>query len=130
MEYLSQYEYTITYITGEKNMVADALSCLPDSIDEEAPLLSAAAVFEVRSDPKLIGRITKGYRVDPWCRGILDDLNRRVLDKKLNITLKHGLLFIGSHLIIPKYKHLQEHLFQLAHNNLGHFGTEKSYANL
>ena len=84
----------------------DALSCLPDSIDEQTPQLSAAAVFEVQSDPKLICRITKGYQVDPWCRGILDNLNCGILNGKLNITLRHGLIFIGSHLIIPKYKHL------------------------
>ena len=130
MEYLSQYEYTITYINGEKNTVADTLSRLPDSIDEKELQLTTAAIFEVRSDPKLIQRITKGYRVDPWCSNILNNLNRGVLDNKLNITLKHGLLFIGSWLIIPKYKHLRKHLFQLAHDNLGHFGTEKSYANL
>ena len=32
--------------------------------------------------------------------------------------------------MIPKYKNLRERLFQLAHDNLGHFGTEKSYGNL
>lgn len=31
MEYLSQYEYTITYIKGEDNMVANALSLLTDA---------------------------------------------------------------------------------------------------
>ena len=31
MEYLSQYKYLITYINGERNTVADALSCLPES---------------------------------------------------------------------------------------------------
>jgi len=48
----------------------------------------------------------------------------------LNISLKHGLLFIGHQLIIPKYKNLREQLFQLVHDNLGHFGAEKSYTNL
>jgi hypothetical protein len=130
MEYLSQYEYSITYINGEKNTVADALSRLPDSMDEKEPTFVTASVFEIRSDPKLIVRIKKGYRQDPWCKGILDNRKHGMLDAKLNITRKHGLLFIGSRLIIPKYKHLQEHLFQLAHDNLGHFGIEKSYANL
>jgi hypothetical protein len=39
-------------------------------------------------------------------------------------------LFIGQHLVIPKHNRLQESLFQLAHDNLGHFGTEKSYDSL
>jgi hypothetical protein len=53
-----------------------------------------------------------------------------VINAKLNIALKHNLLFIGNWLVIPKYKNLREKLFQLAHDNLGHFGAEKSYANL
>jgi hypothetical protein len=47
-----------------------------------------------------------------------------------SITLRDGLLFIGSQLIIPKYKNLREHLYQLAHDNLEHFGADKSYAAL
>jgi len=88
------------------------------------------AVFSIQSDLKLITRIKNGYRTDPWCIGILEDLKQGMLDSKLNITLKHSLLFIGSRLVIPKYKNLREQLFQLAHDNLGHFGTTKSYANL
>jgi hypothetical protein len=31
MEFLAQYNASINYIPGEKNCVADALSCLPES---------------------------------------------------------------------------------------------------
>jgi len=40
------------------------------------------------------------------------------------------MIFIGNRLIIPKHKDIHENLFCLAHNNLGHFGTEESYAML
>lgn len=50
------------------------------------------------------------------------------MDSKLNFSLKNGLLFMGSHLVVPKYKDIWEQLFRLAHNHLGHFGGEKSYA--
>ena len=33
-------------------------------------------------------------------------------------------------MIIPQYKHLREHLFQLAHDNMGHFRASKLYASL
>ena len=89
-----------------------------------------SSVFTISSDPKLIMRIKNGYKADPWCVGILDDLQRGVIDNKLNIMVKHGQLFFGNQLVIPKYKNLHEHLFQLAHDNLRHFGAEKSYANL
>lgn len=130
MEYMSQYEYSITYIHGERNTVADALSRLPDSINEQPLCIIAASVFTIESDPRLITRIKNGYRADPWCIGILDDFKQGVVDMKLHIALKHGLLFIGIRMIIPKYKHLWEHLFQLMHDNLGHFSAEKSYTNL
>jgi hypothetical protein len=128
MEYLSQYEYTITYIPGEDNTVADALSRLPDEngiIDVEA-----CAVFSIEGDTNWARRIKKGYRSDPWCMGIIDDLARGVLDKKLEISLKNGLLFIGTRLVIPKWKLLREDLFRLAHDNMGHFGGKKSYLSL
>ena len=125
-----QYKYSITYINGEQNTVVDALSRLPNSINTETSTIVAAAVFSIHSDLKLIMCIKNSYWADPWCLGMLNDLKQGMLDSKLNITLKHRLLFISSRLVIPKYKDLGEQLFQLAHDNLGHFGMEKSYANL
>lgn len=51
-----------------------------------------------------------------------------MIDSKLNISLKNGLLFVSGHLVVLKYKSLRENLYRLAHDNLGHFGGEKSYA--
>jgi hypothetical protein len=45
----------------------------------------------------------------------------------LDISSWNGLIFIRSRLIIPNNKQLHENLFHLAHDNLGHFGTDKSY---
>ncbi len=44
MEFLSQYDATIHYFPGDKNTVADALSCLP-----EATLPTIAAIIEAHS---------------------------------------------------------------------------------
>jgi hypothetical protein len=128
MEYLSQYEHSITYIKGEDNTVADALSQLP--IDKAAGPLAVTATFTIENDPKLFSKIRKGYTHNTWCAGILDDLKRGVIDSKLDIKLKNGLLFVGSRLVIPKYLDLREQLFRLAHDHLGHFGGEKTYASL
>ena len=114
----------------ENRTLADALSWLPDSVNDKPPIVIAASIFTVESNPKLITWIKNSYWEDSWCLGILKDLKQGIIDTKLHITLKHGLLFIGQHLIIPKYKHLHKHLFQLAHDNLEHFSAEKSYANL
>ena len=74
MEYLSQYKYTITYINRNRNTVVDTLLRLPDSVDNNTPVITATAVFSIQSDPKLITRIKNSYRTDPWCIGILEDL--------------------------------------------------------
>lgn len=46
------------------------------------------------------------------------------------MTFKNGLLLVGDRLIILKYKDLQEQLFRLAHDHLGHFRGEKLYGSL
>ena len=70
MEYLSQYEYTINYINGDKNMVADVLSRLPEST---LTCAMVGAVFSIENDPDMLQQIKDGYQEDPWCRGILDN---------------------------------------------------------
>ena len=127
MEYLSQYEYSITYIKGEDNTVTDTLTRM---LITEAKPLPILAIFSIENDPTLFTKIQKGYGKDTWCASILDDIRCRVMDSKLNIKLENELLFIGSHLIIPKYLNLHESLYCLAHDHLGHFRGEKSYASL
>jgi hypothetical protein len=125
MEYMSQYDCSIDHICGEDNCVADTLSRLPNTID--TPSRIVAGVFEIRSDPTFVQDIKDGYHLDPWCKALASDLARGMTDRKLDITSRNGLIFIGPRLIIPRHKNLQESLFHLAHNNLGHFGSEKSY---
>ena len=125
MEYMSQYDCTIHYINGDDNCVADALSRLPDSVDNESHVVGG--IFEIRSDPSFSKDIKEGYHTDPWCKTLATDLARGVVDMKLDIKSQNGLIFIGSRLIIPNNKQLRENLFRLAHDNLGHFGTDKSY---
>jgi RNase H-like domain found in reverse transcriptase len=90
-EFLSQYDCTITYIQGEDNVVADALSRLPphafpDEYSEEfnAPpqpsfsdamlcsltlaTLTVNAVLGIHTDPNLIYTIKKGYHTDKFCK--------------------------------------------------------------
>jgi hypothetical protein len=125
MEYMSQYDCTITYINGDDNCVADALSRLPDDVEDNSCVV--ASVFEIRSDPGFMQDIKDGYHIDLWCKALTTDLTRGVTDSKLGITSRNGLIFIGQCLVIPKHKNLRESLFHLSHDNLGHFGAGKSY---
>jgi hypothetical protein len=131
MEYLSQYEHLITYIKGEENTVADALSHFPiDDLETSEPQITVATMFTIDRDPKLFMKIHKGYSQDSWCAAILDNLKHGMIDSKLDIKFCNGLLFIGSRLVILKCLDLQESLFHLAHNHLGHFRGEKTYTSL
>jgi len=40
----------------------------------------------------------------------------------------NGLWYIGDRLLIPLIGDIHENLFRLAHDCLGHFGADKSYA--
>ena len=79
---------------------------------------------------RLSSHFWEGYQCDPWWKNIPNNKKKSLVDNKLNISLKHGLLFIGQHLVIPQHGNLREHLFHLAHDSLGHFRVEKSYAAL
>lgn len=46
------------------------------------------------------------------------------------IQESNGLWYAGSRLIIPRSGDVREQLFRLAHDTLGHFGADKSYAAL
>ena len=132
MEYLSQYEYSIHYISGEFNCIADAFSCYPKTIARNIPppALPIASIFKVNSDPAFLDNIHTGYKHNIWCSRLISDPKNKKLDYKLNITLQNGLLFTKNCLIIPYFKGLYEQIFCLAHDNLGHFGGDKTYENL
>jgi RNase H-like domain found in reverse transcriptase/Reverse transcriptase (RNA-dependent DNA polymerase)/Integrase zinc binding domain len=123
-EFLAQYNHMIVCIPGDSNTVADALSRLPDTVDDVSPL-PIAATLSIQTNSALIKSIKSGYEEDPFCSKVSRT------DKSIDgIEWKNGLLYIGNHLVIPRIGTLCEDLFRLAHDNLGHFGFEKSYASL
>ncbi|OJT07183.1 Transposon Ty3-I Gag-Pol polyprotein, partial [Trametes pubescens] len=44
------------------------------------------------------------------------------------IAVRNSLLYIGDRLCIPRVSDLREGIFRMAHDSLGHFGFDKSYA--
>jgi RNase H-like domain found in reverse transcriptase/Reverse transcriptase (RNA-dependent DNA polymerase) len=67
-EFMVQYDHSITYIPGENNTVADALSRLPDSVDNV--LCPVVSMLNIETDPNLLESIIVGYKSDPFCRGV------------------------------------------------------------
>ncbi len=150
-EFLSQYDFTIQYIQGEKNVVADALSRVDLPEDSSRDLPTVAAVTELRdatrsirdipdpipacisaittrlrvsTDPTWLDTIRNGYDRDKWC------LNLRANVGNLGIRETDGLLFDGERLAIPRIPEVREALFRCAHDDLGHFGFSKAYGAL
>jgi Integrase zinc binding domain len=76
-------------------------------------------------DPTLLTSIVDGYKTDPFCIKLFD--NQKSME---GVECRNGLLYVGNHLVIPHVGSLHEDLFCLAHDSLGHFGFEKSYASL
>lgn len=131
-EFLSQYECTISYIKGEDNTVADALSRLPfetftDESRSEPQVAwsgkSANAVLRVATDRAVLEEIIAGYKTDTFCIKLQDAGMK-------NVKLINELWYVGDRLVIPRVGNLRENLFRLAHDDMGHFGSDKSYATL
>ena len=122
-EFLSEYDFEIVYVKGGDNMVADALSRMPDEGDGR--IGTVVAVMTVLTDPKISADIRVGYSSDSFCQKILGNLDSFPAAKVVD-----GLIYIGSRLVIPQTGMIQEELFRLVHDSLGHFRAEKSYANL
>ncbi len=114
LEVMSQFEMTISYIWGEDNCAADALSRLPpddsavtDSDPEEIlswkkwltqnTSHSINATFSISSDTKMLDTITSGYKDDEFCTKFTSGESILPEVKEIN-----GLWYIGDRLLVPR----------------------------
>jgi hypothetical protein len=139
-EFMSQYDMTITYIAGEDNSIADALSRVPEgafpseSVDKVTPHFSSQfandtpgihATISITADPSVLKTIRNGYSDDEFCKKVILSA-----PSTAGISTSNGLWYIGDRLLIPCTGTIREDLFRLAHDTVGHFGADKSYATL
>ena len=105
--------------------MADALSRLPNAVDDIPAPTPVAVMLTIETDLSLLETIWAGYRTDPFCMKILQ------ADKSFNgIHWEGGLLYIGDCLIISCMGTLHKDLFHLTCDSLGHFSFEKLYVAL
>ncbi len=140
---MSQYDFTISYIHGENNTVADALSHLPITEPEFVPDADAAevqannwsqwlgsqksvnAVLNIEIHKHILDDIKLGYSNNEFCKKFVS--GQSILP---NVKDINGLWYIGDQLLIPRFCDIHEHLFHLVHDSLGHAGLNKAYAAL
>ena len=72
------------------------------------------------SDRAVLNMIRSGYQTDEFCKHV-------VTMSMKGWTESNGLWYIRDCLLIPWVATIQETLFKLAHDTLGHFGAGKSY---
>jgi hypothetical protein len=134
--YLADFDYTITYIRGEDNTAADALSRMPDTTPDaclaacaiaytrHAPDQFAAGILNIAADQSLLDAIISGYETDDFAKQLTKDIDMGSIE---GATLTDKLLYVGRRLVIPQDLTVRELLYNLAHDTLGHFGFDKSY---
>jgi hypothetical protein len=93
------------------------------SIGPPSPVI--ASKLSIPTDLKLLEEIKTGYLSDPFIKSL-----EAAIPGTSFIKNQDGFWFIGTRLVIPNITHLREALFYLAHDVLGHFGADKSYAAL
>ena len=137
--YLADFDYGITYIRGEENTAADALSRMPDSTPN--PLLAAcalaytrspsqhlktvvAATLNITADVSLLRDIITGYQNDEFAKQLTKDIEAGSIE---GARRENGLLYVGRRLLVPNIPRIRELFYNLAHDTLGHFGFDKSY---
>ncbi len=145
-EFLAQYDFSIKYIQGDKNIPADVLSrtdldivdpntcssvsLLRDAtraltlVREPIAVPICATRLHVSTDPEWLTAIKNGYARDKYCLKLRDSVGT------LGIREQDGLLYVGERLVIPRVPDVREGIFRCAHDALGHFGFDKSYSNL
>ena len=118
---------SITYICGEDNTVADTLSRLPPDCFQtkttNRTLPSINAILSIATNESILRKIKAGYLDDEFCK-------RVAASSMKGWSYSNGLWYIGDRLLIPRITDIQENLFRLAHDTLGHFGSDKLYAAL
>jgi len=120
---MSQYEMTVTYICGEDNTVADTLSQLPPNCFADEQNRPIAAILSVATYYSILDKIKATYLTDEFCKHVATTSMK-------GWSTSNGLWYINDRLLIPCVPDLCEQLFHLAHDCLGHFGADKSYAAL
>jgi Integrase zinc binding domain len=105
--------------------LAETLSEL-DLQSHDDQLVNVCSTMSISADKTFLDEIKTSYQEDNWITKTLVEARPSLL----GIKLVNGLWYVGDRLVIPHIGNVCETLFQLAHDVLGHFGFDKTYASL
>jgi hypothetical protein len=88
--------------------------------------VNVCSTMSISADKMFLDEIKAGYQEDNWVTKTLVEARPSLP----GIKLVNGLWYVGDCLVIPSIRNVCETLFRLAHNVLGHFGFDKTYASL
>lgn len=100
----------------------DRIFGLVATLSDINPAPKQTLTLSISADKKFLALVLKGYEEDAWARTLIS-----ANPSMPNLRCQDGLWFLDDRLIVPNAGHLRETLFRLAHDNLGHFGFDKSY---
>ncbi len=86
---------------------------------------SVQSLLKISADTRILDSIIEGYALDDFCRKFI--LGEKILSSMKEIN---KLWYIGDQLLVSHIGNIFEELFCLAHDCLGHFGSDKAYAAL
>ena len=101
---MANFDYNITYIHGEENTTADALSHMPDAIPDaclatraiaytrNAPKMPAGSILNITTDQSLLDAIITGYETDSFTKQLMKDIDMGSIE---GATLTDKFLYVG-----------------------------------
>jgi hypothetical protein len=119
-EILSEFDFTIEYKPGKKNVVADALSRRADH-KETLAAVSSANVASLRTE------IKDGYANDPACKKILERPNEHK-----EFTVENGMIYKQQRMYVPNNMDIKKRILYEHHDapTAGHVGVTKTTRNV
>ncbi|GBG61001.1 hypothetical protein CBR_g18597 [Chara braunii] len=126
IEVIEQYDFEPQYIKGEYNKVVDALSRRRD--------FSGALITEFGLAEDVTRSMVEAYREDQFMSEIIRRLEAKDKVTSAEFELVNGLLFLekagNKRLCVSNWESLRSLFLVECHDATGHFGFEKTAANL
>ena len=126
-EFLSEFDFTIEYQEGKKNVVADALSRRPDHAPDAALNIIAFAALVSNVSTTFVDEIRAAYKIDQLASSIIKGV---IVSRVEHFSIYNKLIWYDkTRIYIPDVMALKTKILHECHDSklAGHFGFQKTY---